>query len=117
MRSGINYPAVRAFLRASREMYQRHFVAWEADHAVCPDGYGAEWLHAKHRAEEFRMAMRIGKRFGLGANQLIDQVWLAANMLDARTMAACMARTMGAAEEHEDVRYVLGLHDLRGAMQ
>lgn len=90
--SHINYPAVRAFLRAAAPMWAQQDQDRHLDHVVCPDGYGAAGLAVLHNLEERRLASRIGARFGLTTQTLINMVWEASHIQDDRTMEAISNR-------------------------
>jgi hypothetical protein len=69
----INYKAVRAFHRATRELEDQFAIALEADHAVCPDGYGTASIETRYEGHRHDIAHRVGRRFGITANELLDQ--------------------------------------------
>ena len=64
----INYKAVRAFHRATRELKDQFAIALEADHAVCPDGYGTASIETRYEGHRHDIAHRVGRRFGITAN-------------------------------------------------
>jgi hypothetical protein len=74
----INWPAVRAFNRASAPMWEGQVMGYAMDHAICPDGYGTASLDEMYAAAEHAMAARVGARFNLTADALLD-MWQASN--------------------------------------
>lgn len=82
------WPAVRAFRAATRTLDAEACLAREADHATCPDGYGAADLEGCIDRAYYRVAIRVAFRFGLTGRQLQSMCDVAWHVEDDRLMQA-----------------------------
>jgi hypothetical protein len=70
----INYKAIRAFTKASEPLEDSFDQAMQADHAICPDGYATLYIEERYDKARHELAHRVGQRFGITANQLLEEI-------------------------------------------
>ncbi len=70
---GICMPAVRALRRAVAPIHAEWDDACAADHGLCPDGYGAEFVARRYGELMEQATARVAARFGYTARELERQ--------------------------------------------
>ncbi|HBY59946.1 MAG TPA: hypothetical protein DEH78_08985 [Solibacterales bacterium] len=66
--------ARRAYMRLSAPVFAVYAVAFDMDHAICPDGYGSASLHSSMEREIEDLVARVADRFGVEVAQLEREI-------------------------------------------
>ena len=66
--------ARRAYVRLSRPIFEEYAMASAMDHAVCPDGYGSDYLERSYERQLYALVVRIASRLGVSVRDVEQEV-------------------------------------------